>query len=239
MKIIKWMILTLAVSMATSRPVKAQDMEAAQELQDLVTKMAAADDICPFMPRLRILVNRISKSVPEMYEAMKPQLDELNKTGDETCAGTGADQQAAQQHKVSSTTGSSIPAVADAKAAQRPGGARGQETGDKFHCVGASGADSGYNNGCQLVPGTNSATNGSSGGSTGDSTAGNSSSGAVATDGNSTSSANASNAGGSSNSVSDPSSSSSPNPPETYNPNRHSSGPGAGMLATLLASSPD
>jgi len=68
---------------------KAQDMDAAQELQDLVVKMAAADDICPFMPRLRILVNRIVKSVPEVYEAMKPQLDELNKTGDDTCTETG------------------------------------------------------------------------------------------------------------------------------------------------------
>ncbi len=118
MKIIRWMILTLVLCMATSRPAKGQDMEAAQELQDLVTKMGAADDVCPFMPRLRILVNRIAKSVPEMYEAMKPQLDELNKTGDETCAGTGANEQAAQQHQVSTTAVFSIPAVADAKAAQ-------------------------------------------------------------------------------------------------------------------------
>lgn len=118
MKIIKWMILTLVVSMAPSRPAKAQDMEAAQELQDLMTKMSAADDICPFMPRLRILVNRIAKSVPDVYEAMKPQLDEFNKTGDETCVGTGANQQAAQQHQVSTPAVSSIPPVADAKAAQ-------------------------------------------------------------------------------------------------------------------------
>jgi len=201
MKTIKWIVLTLLICMATSRPAKAQDMEATQELQDLMTKMAAADDVCPFMPRLRILVNRIAKSVPEMYETMKPQLDELNKTGDETCAAPAADHQAAQSDQVSATAASSIPAVADAKAtqdrsaAQRPSGARRQGTGDKFHCVGASGADTGYNNGCQLVPGTNSGANGSSDGSTASNKGGNSPARVVATTGGSTSSANSSNSG--------------------------------------------
>ena len=122
-----------------------------------------------------------------------------------------------------------------AQQAFKQAAALAQGTGDKFNCVGASGADSGYNNGCQLVPGTNSTTtNGSSGGGTGGSTAGNSSSGAAATDGNNTSSAsaNTSTAGGSS------SLSSNPNSAEKYDPNRHYSGPGAGMVATLLARSP-
>jgi hypothetical protein len=45
-------------------------------------------------------------------------------------------------------------------------------------------------------------------------------------------------AGGSSSPVSGPSSNSSPKPAETYNPNRHYSGPGAGLVDTLLARSP-
>src|SRR5258708_7808997 len=45
-------------------------------------------------------------------------------------------------------------------------------------------------------------------------------------------------AGGSSSPVSGPSSNSSPRPAETYNPNRHYSGPGAGLVDTLLARSP-
>jgi hypothetical protein len=126
-----------------------------------------------------------------------------------------------------------------AQQASKQAAALAQGSGDKFNCVGASGADSGYNNGCQLVPGTpgaNSATNGSSGGSTGDSTAGNSSSGTATTDGGSIFSANTSNAGGSSSPAPGPGS--SPTPGEIYNPNRHYSGPGAGMVATLLARSP-
>lgn len=89
---------------------------------------------------------------------------------------TAAQQQTAQQR------------LAAQQAAQRQGGTQVQATGDKFHCVGASGADSGYNNGCQLVPGTNSGANVSSGIGTRNSPAG-----AIGTAGSGTSSANSSN----------------------------------------------
>jgi len=90
---------------------------------------------------------------------------------------TAAQQQTAQRR------------LATQQAAQRQGGAQVQATGDKFHCVGASGADSGYNNGCQLVPGTNSGANGISGIGTGV----NAPAGVVGTTGSGTSSANGSN----------------------------------------------
>jgi TPR repeat protein len=90
---------------------------------------------------------------------------------------TAAQQQTAQRR------------LAVQQAAQQQGGTQVQATGDKFHCVGASGADSGYNNGCQLVPGTNSGANVSSGIGTG----GNSSAGVVGTTGSGTSLANNSN----------------------------------------------
>lgn len=57
---------------------KAQDMEAAQELLDLTQKMQSADDPCPYLPQVRTLMNRIANSDPEVYNAMKPQLDQIN-----------------------------------------------------------------------------------------------------------------------------------------------------------------
>lgn len=56
----------------------AQDMEAAQELLDLTQKMQTADDPCPYLPQVRALMNRIANSDPEVYNAMKPQLDQIN-----------------------------------------------------------------------------------------------------------------------------------------------------------------
>ena len=57
---------------------KAQDMEAAQELVDLTQKMQSADDPCPYLPQVRALMNRIANSSPEVYETLKPQLDQIN-----------------------------------------------------------------------------------------------------------------------------------------------------------------
>jgi TPR repeat protein len=94
-------------------------------------------------------------------------------------ANAAAQRQAAQQR------------LAAQRAAQRQSGAGAQGTGDKFNCVGASGADSGYNNGCQRVSGANSGIPASPVSSS----AGNYAAGIAGTGGGSTSSANGSKAG--------------------------------------------
>lgn len=72
-------IQLFALLLAAFAPVaKAQDMEAAQELLDLTQKMQSADDPCPYLPQVRALMNRIANSDPEVYNAMKPQLDQIN-----------------------------------------------------------------------------------------------------------------------------------------------------------------
>jgi len=56
----------------------AQDMQAAQELLDLIQQMKSADDPCPYLPQIRAKVNQMANSDPDVYEAIKPSLEEMN-----------------------------------------------------------------------------------------------------------------------------------------------------------------
>ena len=53
-------------------------MQAAQELLDLIQQMKSADDPCPYLPQIRSKVNQIANSDPDVYEAMKSSVEEMN-----------------------------------------------------------------------------------------------------------------------------------------------------------------
>jgi hypothetical protein len=99
--------LALLLAALFSPLAKAQDMDAAQELLDLTQKMQSADDPCPYLPRIRELLNRIANSDPDVYSAMKPQLDQINAM-DLSCK--GSDQPAQQQDPNSGDDPNASPA---------------------------------------------------------------------------------------------------------------------------------
>jgi hypothetical protein len=106
--------LTLLLLAALLSPfAKAQDTDAAQELLDLSQKMQSADDPCPYLPRMRELLNRIANSDPDVYSAMKPQLDQINAM-DLSCK--GSDQPTQQQDSNSSDDANAAPAQPPAPA---------------------------------------------------------------------------------------------------------------------------
>ncbi|MBB5063829.1 hypothetical protein HDF15_002174 [Granulicella mallensis] len=77
-------LIGMAVVALFGASVRAQEDPSAiiKELTDLQQQMAAADAPCPYLPKLRAIVNRMANTSPEVYQAMKPSLDEMNKTDD-------------------------------------------------------------------------------------------------------------------------------------------------------------
>jgi hypothetical protein len=71
-----------------------------QQLTDLQQQMAGATDPCPFMPKLKSLINQIAEQDPDVYKALKPSLDMLNNQ-DDGCKATAAD--ASPEPKATST----------------------------------------------------------------------------------------------------------------------------------------
>jgi hypothetical protein len=66
-------------------------MQLIQDMQDLLQEMEAAQEknICPFIPRMRALVGRLTRSMPEAYQAFKPQFDEYERVSATACSPTG------------------------------------------------------------------------------------------------------------------------------------------------------
>jgi hypothetical protein len=75
-------ILLVVLGAFTTR-LHAQDpSQIMQQLTNLQQQMADASDPCPFMPKLKSLINQIANQSPEVYQAMKPSLDMLNSQDD-------------------------------------------------------------------------------------------------------------------------------------------------------------
>lgn len=76
------LLLLLQITLIVPR-LHAQDpSQIMQQLTDLQQQMAGATDPCPFMPKLKALINQIANQSPEVYQAMKPSLDLLNSQDD-------------------------------------------------------------------------------------------------------------------------------------------------------------
>lgn len=74
------LVLTWAVPAAR---LHAQDpSQLLQQFTTLQQQIAASDDPCPFMPRLKTLINEMANLDPQIYAAMKPSLDLLNAQDD-------------------------------------------------------------------------------------------------------------------------------------------------------------
>jgi hypothetical protein len=75
-------VLVLVCAVSCVR-VRAQDSgQILQQLNTLQQQMAGATDPCPFMPKLKSLINQMAQQSPDIYAAMKPSLDLLNSTDD-------------------------------------------------------------------------------------------------------------------------------------------------------------
>jgi hypothetical protein len=84
------LLLLLLTALAAPR-LHAQDpSQIMQQLTDLQQQMAGATDPCPFMPKLKALINQIANQSPEVYQAMKPSLDLLN-SQDDGCKANASD----------------------------------------------------------------------------------------------------------------------------------------------------
>ena len=70
--------IVLCAVLALLSSAAAQDMQAAQELMDLTQQMKSADDPCPYLPQIRAKMNQMANSDPDVYEALKPSLDDIN-----------------------------------------------------------------------------------------------------------------------------------------------------------------
>jgi hypothetical protein len=70
-----------------SVPAKAQQdpQELLGQLTALMQQMQGASDPCPYMPKLKSLINQVAQQSPEVYQAMKPSLDLMAQ--DDGCAG--------------------------------------------------------------------------------------------------------------------------------------------------------
>jgi hypothetical protein len=76
-----------------------------QQFTTLQQQMASASDPCPYMPKLKSLINQMAQQSPDVYAAMKPSLDLLN-SEDDGCPSSSATQNVAQ---VSQGTGTVAP----------------------------------------------------------------------------------------------------------------------------------
>jgi len=79
-----WLLLLLLLLTALTSPrLYGQDpSQIMQQLTDLQQQMAGATDPCPFMPKLKSLINQIAEQDPDVYKALKPSLDMLNSQDD-------------------------------------------------------------------------------------------------------------------------------------------------------------